>query len=67
MILKIKCDLQSGEAMMTSATLNDLETLIQTNPLLAADVLKDALYWLHLFYQDAHDLAFPKPPGAMVQ
>jgi len=58
MIIKIKCDMDSGEADVSKGSMNDLDELIAANPLLAADVLKDAVFFLNLWYQEAHARAF---------
>lgn len=51
--INLSFDLESGEAEITNGSCDVLQDLIDNNPLLAADCLKDVIFELERYYDDA--------------
>ena len=49
--LTISADYNTGEAELTKGTKFELEDLIRSNPLLAADILNDCVYDFSTLYE----------------
>ena len=57
--LTISADIEFGEAGLTKSTTKWIEDCIKSNPILAADILKDAVFDLTNLYNQAVDNIYP--------